>query len=140
MFVTPANIGEIDFSVYDFVVDAIDNVTAKLEIIRICRESGIKILSCMGTGNKLDPTRFRISDISKTSVCPLARVMRRELKVRGIDGVDVLWSDESPIRRNSVEKKPDEVGRACTGSVPFVPPVAGFVIAGYVVKQLTIDN
>jgi tRNA A37 threonylcarbamoyladenosine dehydratase len=117
MFITLGNIDEIDFSVYDYVIDAIDNVTAKLAIVQRCE----KIVSCMGTGNKLDPSRFRITDISKTSVCPLARVMRREVK----RPLDVLWSDEPP----KTNARPP-------GSVSFVPPVAGFMLAGHIIKEL----
>jgi tRNA A37 threonylcarbamoyladenosine dehydratase len=120
MFVTLENIDEIDFSVYDYVIDAIDNVTAKLAIIKRSKS----IISCMGTGNKLDPTRFRITDISKTSVCPLAKVIRQKMRETNTP-LDVLWSDEPPL----VNARPP-------GSVSFVPPVAGMIIAGYVVKEI----
>ncbi|MCL1904479.1 MAG: tRNA threonylcarbamoyladenosine dehydratase [Oscillospiraceae bacterium] len=132
IFVTPENINEFDFSSYSYVVDAIDNVTAKIAIIAKCRETATPVISCMGTGNKLDPTRFRIDDISKTSVCPLARVMRRELKNRDIERLNVLWSDENPIVNDVRQRIP--------GSVSFVPPTAGMIIAGFVVKQLIERN
>ncbi|MCL1789305.1 MAG: tRNA threonylcarbamoyladenosine dehydratase [Oscillospiraceae bacterium] len=124
-FVTPENINEFEFGDCHYVIDAIDNVTAKIAIVLKCRETGIPLISSMGTGNKLDPARFKITDISKTAVCPLARVMRRELKNRGIKNLNVLWSDEKPV---SGERPP--------GSVSFVPPVAGMIIAGFVVKEL----
>jgi tRNA A37 threonylcarbamoyladenosine dehydratase len=125
MFITPENIGEIDFQSYDYVIDAIDNITAKLAVIVKCFLMSVPIVSCMGTGNKLDPTRFRITDISETSVCPLARVMRKELRGREIPGLDVLWSDEIP----SGNCRPP-------GSVSFVPPAAGLLLAGFVIKKL----
>lgn len=124
---------EIDISGFDYVVDAIDTVTSKLVLIEEANRLGIPILSCMGTGNKLDPTMFEITDIQKTSVCPLARVMRRELKVRGIRHLKVLYSKEDP-------KKPiipESGGKPVPGSVSFVPPVAGMIIAGEVIKDLT---
>jgi tRNA A37 threonylcarbamoyladenosine dehydratase len=117
LFITLGNVNEIDFSAYDYVIDAIDNVTAKLAII----ERSPKIVSCMGTGNKLDPTRFKITDISKTSVCPLAKVIRQKVKHK----LDVLWSDEVPL----TNARPP-------GSVSFVPPVAGMILAGYVIKEI----
>ena len=133
MFYMPDTADEIDLSVCDFVVDAIDTVTAKLELAVRCDRLGVPCISCMGTGNKLEPTRLRISAIEKTSVCPLCRVMRRELRARGIAGVRVLWSDESPcvpIQQLS------ENGRHPPGSVSFVPPVAGMILAGQVVREL----
>ena len=113
----------------------IDTVTAKLLVIQRAKAAGVPVISSMGTGNKLDPSRFRITDIAKTAVCPLARVMRRELKSRGIAGVDVLWSDEPP--RTPLAAAPPAPGRRQTpGSVAFVPPVAGLLIAGHVVRSL----
>jgi len=110
---------------YDFAVDAIDSVTSKLIIIEEAKNRGIGIISSMGTGNKLDPSKFRICDISKTSVCPLARVMRRELKVRGIKDVDVLFSEELPTVHDRVP-----------ASISFVPPAAGLMIAGHVIRKI----
>ena len=104
-----------------------DTVTAKIELIKRAGEAGVPILSCMGTGNKLDPGRFEIAEIEKTSVCPLAKVMRKELKKRGITGVKVLYSKEEPIKH--------EAG-AVPGSISFVPPAAGLMIAGEVIKDL----
>lgn len=112
----------------DYVVDAIDNVTAKLELARVCTQNNIPIIASMGTGNKLNPERLQISDISKTNVCPLARVMRRKLKDLGIKKLTVLWSDEVPIIPSGSERTP--------ASVSFVPPAAGIMIAGHVVRDL----
>lgn len=127
-----------DFSQYDYVVDAIDTVTGKLLIIENAQKAGVPIISSMGTGNKLDPTRFEVTDIYKTSICPLARVMRRELKARGIKKLKVVYSKEEPVSMkisdDSVTEK--KGSRAAPGSVPFVPPVAGLIIAGEVIKDL----
>lgn len=140
LFYGPETCQNIDLSDYDYIVDAVDTVTAKLLLIQRAKEAGVPIVSCMGTGNKLDPSRFRITDISKTSVCPLARVMRRELKQRGVAHVDVLWSDEPPQtpllpeeERGSAQDRP---GKQTPGSLPFVPSVAGLMIAGHVVLSL----
>lgn len=126
-FFLPDTADSFDFTAYDYVVDAVDTVTAKLELVKRAREAGVPIISCMGTGNKLDPSRFEIADISKTSVCPLAKVMRRELKKRGVTKLKVLYSKEEPIKH--------EAG-AVPGSISFVPPVAGLMIAGEVIKDL----
>jgi len=127
-FYTPQNADELDLSRFDFVIDAIDMVTAKIELALRCKELNIPIISCMGTGNKLDPTLFEIADLFKTSVCPLCRVMRRELSKRGIDSLTVLYSKE----------KPDSVceDKSTPASISFVPPVAGMIIAGEVIKRL----
>ncbi|MBR6536840.1 MAG: tRNA threonylcarbamoyladenosine dehydratase [Lachnospiraceae bacterium] len=126
-FFLPDTADSFDFTDYDYVVDAVDTVTAKLELVKQAQEAGVPIISCMGTGNKLDPSRFEISDIGKTSVCPLAKVMRRELKKRGITKLKVLYSKEEPIKH--------EAG-AVPGSISFVPSVAGLMIAGEVIKDL----
>jgi len=117
---------DVDFSAFDYVVDAIDTVSGKIAIIEKCNEENIPVISSMGTGNKLDPTAFKIADISKTSVCPLARVMRYELKKRGIKKVKVLFSDENPVKQQS----------RIPSSISFVPSVAGLIIAGEVTKDL----
>lgn len=117
----------------DYVIDAIDTVTSKLEIIKASISLGIPVISSMGTGGKLDPTRFRITDISKTHTCPLAKTVRLKLKESGIKHVDVLFSDEVPIK--SVQTDPVS-GRHIPGSISFVPSVAGLIIAGHVIKQL----
>lgn len=127
-----------DFSEYDYVVDAIDTVTGKLLIIENAEKSGVQVISSMGTGNKLDPTRFEVTDIYKTSVCPLARVMRRELKARGIKKLKVVYSKEEPVSlKISAESEVEKKGSGTApGSVSFVPSVAGFIIAGEVIKDL----
>ena len=126
MFYLPENANELDLSQYDYIVDAIDTVSAKVELIVRAQKSGIKIISSMGTGNKLNPEMFEIADIYKTSVCPLAKVMRTRLKKEGIKKLKVVYSKEEPI------KNTDNV----VGSVPFVPSVAGLIIASQVVKEL----
>lgn len=118
-----------------YVVDAIDTVTAKIDLIQRAKRLDVPIISCMGTGNKLDPTRFEITDINKTSVCPLAKVMRKELKQRGIKKLKVLYSKEEPIK---LETKEGE--RRVPGSVSFVPSVAGLIIAGEVIKDIISKN
>ncbi len=138
MFFTPENAGEVDFSQYDYVADAIDTVTSKIELIRLCREAGVPVISSMGAGNKLDPTAFRVDKIEKTSVCPLARVMRRELKKRGITGVKAVYSTEeslTPAQAQSGDEK-GTAGRPTPGSMAFVPSVAGLILAGEIIKDL----
>lgn len=128
LFAGADNIGDIiDAESPDYICDAIDTVTAKLIIIENAKKRGIPVISCMGTGNKLDPTRFRVSDISKTGVCPLARVMRRELRERNIQGTDVLWSDEPPKKS----------GSRTPASISYVPAAAGLIIAGYIIRKIT---
>lgn len=136
-FYSPDTAEEFDFTQYDYIVDAIDTVTAKLALIARAKEAGRPILCCLGTGNKLDPTKFQITDISKTSVCPLARVMRKECAKRGYKGVKVLFSTEDPIpsKLQSTEELP-EGRRSLPGSVAFVPSVAGLLIAGEVIRDL----
>ncbi len=117
-----------DFSQYDYIVDAVDTVTAKIELVMAAEEAGVPIISSMGAGNKLDPTAFEVADIYKTSVCPLARVMRRELKKRDVKRLKVVYSKEEPAVR-----------RETPASVAFVPSVAGLIIAGEVVKDLCLQ-
>lgn len=128
--------GMFDFHSYDYIVDAIDTVSSKLLLIERAKASGTSVLSCMGTGNKLNPSRFEITDISKTSVCPLAKVMRVELRKRGIRKVKVLYSKEKPIRCMETEEKKGSTDRPVPGSISFVPSVAGLMIAGEVVRDL----
>ena len=137
-FFSPDTREGFDFTQYDYVVDAIDTVTGKLALVAAAQEAGVPILSCMGTGNKLDPGKFQITDITKTSVCPLARIMRKECAKRGIKHLKVLFSTEDPLVPLGVptEELP-EGRRALPGSVSFVPSVAGLMIAGEVVKDLT---
>lgn len=134
VFFLPDNRGGIDLSEYDFIVDAIDTVSAKLFLAEEANRIGVPIIASMGTGNKLDPTRFKICDISKTSVCPLARVMRVELRKRGINKLTVLFSDEAPIKTGV---KDEISGKEVPASASFVPSVAGLMIGGWVVKQLS---
>ena len=126
LFYAAGNADCIDFADFDYVADCIDTVSSKLLIIERCIKSGTPVISCMGTGNKLDPSLLEIADIAKTSVCPLARVMRRELRSRGIEHVEVLFSTEPPLK----------TGSRTPGSVSFVPSVAGLMIAGAIVKGL----
>ena len=123
----------LDFSTYDYVIDAIDTVTSKLILIEEAKKAGVPVISCMGTGNKFHPERFEVTDISKTSVCPLAKVMRKELKVRGIKNVKVVYSKEEP--QKPAESK--ETGkRQIPGSLSFVPPVARLLLAGEVIRHI----
>lgn len=125
-FILPENIAEFDFSKFDYVVDAIDTVSGKIAIIEKCNKMNIPIISSMGTGNKLNPTAFEIADINKTSVCPLARVMRYELKKRNIKKLKVLYSKEEPVKK----------GNRTPASISFVPSVAGLIIASEVIKDI----
>lgn len=136
-FYGPDTADSFDFSEYDYVVDAIDTVTGKLALIARAKDAGVPILCCMGTGNKLDASRFQIADISKTSVCPLARIMRKECAKRGYKHIKVLFSTEDPIVPigESAEELP-EGRRALPGSVAYVPSVAGLLIAGEVIRDL----
>lgn len=150
LFYTPETSEQFDFSNYDYIVDAIDTVTGKLELVMRAQEKGIPIISSMGAGNKLDPTKFEVADIYETSICPLARVMRRELRRRGIERLKVIYSREkplTPIEDMAISCKtncicPPGTARKCTqrrqvpGSNAFVPSVAGLIIAGEVVKDL----
>ena len=139
-FYGPDTAESFDFGSYDYVVDAIDTVTGKLALIAAAKEANVPILCCMGTGNKLDASRFRIADISKTSVCPLARIMRKECAKRGYKDVKVLFSTEdalTPLLTEEDLKELPEGRRALPGSVAFVPSVAGLLIAAEVVKDLT---
>lgn len=143
-FYLPENASDFDFSQYDYIVDAVDTVTAKLSLIERAKLVGTPIISSMGAGNKLDGSQFQIADIYKTKVCPLAKVMRRELKKRNIDSLKVVYSEEEPVRpkrectENDIEEqekiRPRE--KDVPGSVAFVPSVAGLLLAGEVVKDL----
>ena len=132
VFYTPDNASEFDFSKYDYIIDAIDTVTSKIEIIVRANSQNIPVISSMGTGNKLNPAMLEVSDIYKTSVCPLAKVMRYELKKRGIKKLKVVYSKEEPIKLCLS----NENGRHIPASTPFVPATAGMIIAGEVVKYL----
>ena len=130
-FFLPETSDTFDFREYDYVVDAIDTVTGKIELILKAKEAGVPIISAMGAGNKLAPTAFQVSDIYKTSVCPLARVMRRELKKRGVEKLKVVYSKEEAIKPQFGEGE-----EVVPGSVSFVPSVMGLIIAGEIVKDL----
>ena len=134
VFLDDTNIESFNLSQYDYVVDAIDSVTSKILLIEYCVKNNIKIISSMGTGNKLDPSLFKISDISKTSVCPLAKVIRYELRKRGINHLKVLFSTETPIK-NFVE---GEGNKLAPSSISFVPSSAGLLIASEVIKDLCL--
>lgn len=127
---------DFDFAKFDYIVDAIDSVTSKILLIQQAKEAGVPVISSMGAGNKLDPTRFEVADISKTSVCPLARVMRHELKKRGITDVKVVYSKEESLTPSQCDEEKLPGKRQTTGSVSFVPSVAGLIIAGEVIKDI----
>ncbi|MBO4899285.1 MAG: tRNA threonylcarbamoyladenosine dehydratase [Lachnospiraceae bacterium] len=134
-FFLPENASDFPFEEYDYVVDAIDTVTAKIELVMQCQNYGIPIMSSMGAGNKLDPTMFRVADIYKTNMDPLAKVMRHELKKRGIKKLKVVYSEEKPVC--PAETITEGSRRSIPGSTAFVPSVAGLIIAGEVIKDLT---
>lgn len=138
-FYLPETADQFDFSQYDYVLDAIDTVTGKLALIAQAKAAGTRVISCMGTGNKLDATAFRVADISKTSGCALARIMRKECGKRGIKGVKVVYSEELPVKPKG-EPEPIPEGstrRSIPGSTPFVPGVAGLIMAGEVIRELS---
>ncbi len=140
-FYLPETADQFDFTQYDYVVDAIDTVTGKLMLVQAAQAAGTPIISSMGTGNKLDPTAFRVGDISETSVCPLARIIRKECKKRGIKKLKVVYSTEDPIKTVLPPDDPawaelPEGRNALPGSVCFVPAVAGMIIAGEVIKDI----
>lgn len=133
-FFLPETAEEFDFRKYDYVVDAVDTVTAKIELVLKAQEAGVPIISSMGAGNKLEPWRFEVADIYETSVCPLARVMRRELKKRGVRKLKTVYSREEP--RKLLIQVSDRSGKIIPGSTAFVPSAAGLILAGEVVKDL----
>ena len=137
IFYTPETADQFDFTQYDYVVDAIDTVTGKLALAQQAAEAGTPIISCMGTGNKLDASRFEVADLAKTSMCPLARVMRRELGKRGIKHMKVVYSQEEAQTPTGWEEEAAAIGkRQIPGSVAFVPGAAGLILAGEVVRDL----
>ena len=136
-FFLPETAAQFDFAQYDYVVDAIDTVSGKIELAVRCRDAGVPLISCMGAGNKLDPTAFVVTDISKTSVCPLARVMRRELKKRGIEHMKVVYSTEpAQPQKGAPDESEAGIRRSVPASNAFVPAVAGLIAAGEVIKTL----
>lgn len=134
-FYLPENSNEFDFSKYDYIVDAVDTVTAKINIITKAKECNVDVISAMGAGNKLDPTAFKVADISKTKVCPLAKVMRYELKKRGIKDVKVVYSEEEPIT-SGIEADGESKRRSTPASIAFAPSVMGLIMASEVIKDL----
>ena len=139
VFYTPETANQFDFAQYDYIVDAIDTVTGKLQLVQRAVESGTPIISCMGTGNKLDASAFEVTDLSKTSMCPLARVMRRELGKRGIQHLKVVYSREEALTPTGWEEEAAALGkRQIPGSVAFVPGAAGLLLAGEVVKDIAL--
>lgn len=129
-FFLPETANRFDFDQYDYVVDAIDTVTGKIGLVLACQAAGVPVISAMGAGNKVDPTAFEVADIYKTSVCPLAHVMRKELRKRGVKHLKVVYSKEKPVVPMNADNK------RIPGSTSFVPPVVGLIIAGEVVKDL----
>ena len=137
VFYTPETADQFDFTQYDYIVDAIDTVTGKLQLVKAAQEAGTPIISCMGTGNKLDASAFEVSDISKTSMCPLARIMRKELGKRGIKHLKVVYSQEEALSPTGWEEEAKALGkRQIPGSVAFVPGTAGLILAGEVIKDI----
>lgn len=137
VFYTPETAGQFDFREYDYIVDAIDTVTGKLALVERANEAGTPIICCMGTGNKLDASAFQVADISKTSMCPLARIMRKELGKRGIKHLKVVYSQEEALTPTGWEEEAAALGkRQIPGSVAFVPGTAGLILAGEVVKDI----
>ncbi len=132
MFVTKENLCELDLKSYDYVIDAIDTVSSKIAIVELCDKEQIKIISSMGAGNKLDPCAFKVADIYKTTVCPLAKAVRAELKKRDVKKLKVVYSDEAPV----VPPQIDENGKRVPASCAFIPSVAGLIIASEVIKDL----
>lgn len=141
-FFLPENADTFDFSGYSYVIDAVDTVTAKLEIVLRAQQYQVPVISCMGAGNKLDPTRFEVADIYQTDTCPLARVMRRELKKRGVKHLKVVYSRETPCLPAKSENREMKgtVGRPAPGSIAFVPSVAGLILAGEVIRDLAFGS
>lgn len=149
-FYLPGSAEQLISKDYDYIIDAVDTVTAKIDLIMNAQDAGIPLISCMGTGNKMDPTRFEVTDIFKTSICPLAKVMRKELRARGVKSLKVVYSREEPIKPVETEGAscrlscicPKGTTRTCTtrnqipGSISFMPSVAGLIIAGEVIKDL----
>lgn len=136
VFFLPETEGQFDFSQYDYVIDAIDTVKGKLALVENAKAAGVPVICSMGAGNKLDPTAFEVADIYKTSVCPLARVMRYECRKRGIKKLKVVYSKEPPAALKQ-ESEEETVRRSTPGSTAFVPSVAGLILAGEVIKDLT---
>ena len=141
VFYTPETADRFDFTQYDYIVDAIDTVTGKLQLVQRAMEAGTPIISCMGTGNKLDASAFQVSDISKTTMCPLARIMRKELGKRGIKHLKVVYSQEEALSPTGWEEEAAALGkRQIPGSVSFVPGAAGLILAGEVIQDIARER
>ena len=141
VFYTPETADRFDFREYDYIVDCIDTVTGKLQLVERAMEAGTPIICCMGTGNKLDASAFQVADISKTSMCPLARIMRKELGKRGIKHLKVVYSQEEALTPTGWEEEAAALGkRQIPGSVAFVPGAAGLILAGEVVKDIAMER
>lgn len=136
LFYMPETAYSLDFNSFDYIVDAIDTVTGKICIVENAEKAGVPVISCMGAGNKTDPTAFEVTDVYRTSVCPLAKVMRRELKKRGIDSLKVVYSKEEPIPPAICADETTVGRRSVPASVAFVPSVAGLIAAGEAIKDL----
>ena len=141
IFYTPETADQLDFSQFDYIVDAIDTVTGKLCIIQRAMEVGVPVISCMGTGNKLDASALQVADISKTTICPLARIMRKELRKRGINHLKVVYSTEEALTPVGAEEEAAALGkRTIPGSTAFVPGTAGLILAGEVIKDIALKH
>ena len=141
IFYTPETADQLDFSQFDYIVDAIDTVTGKMCIIQRAIEAGVPVISCMGTGNKLDASALQVADISKTTICPLARIMRKELRKRGINHLKVVYSTEEALTPVGAEEEAAALGkRTIPGSTAFVPGTAGLILAGEVIKDIALKH
>lgn len=138
-FFLPENADAFPFREYDYVVDAVDTVAAKIALVVKTKEENVPIISSMGAGNKLDPTAFRVADLYRTKVCPLAKVMRRELKKRGIESLKVVYSEEEPLSVNLEKAENPEKRKAVPGSIAFIPSVVGLILASEVIKDLSLQ-
>lgn len=139
-FYLPETAEQFDFTQYDYVVDAIDTVAGKVQLVLQAKEAGTPIISCMGAGNKLDPTLFQVADLSKTTVCPLARAMRTQLRKKGVHHLKVVYSTEEPVPHKAATGEDPGQRRSLPGSTAFVPSVAGLILAGEVIKDLTAQK
>ncbi len=135
-FYAPECSGELIRDDYDYIIDVMDTVTSKVDLVMNAKKAGISVISCMGTGNKLDPVKFEVADIYETSICPLAKVMRKELRQRGVDSLKVVYSRETPVRPSSSAPRDCTSRRQIPGSISFMPSAAGLIIASEVIKDL----
>ena len=140
LFIDKNSLENINFSTFDYVADAIDTVTSKVEIIKKARQNGVKVISAMGAGNKLDPTAFKVADISKTKVCPLAKIMRKLLKEQGIENVKVVYSEEESIANINASEPIKKGEKSAIASVSFVPSVMGLIMSGEIIKDIAFNK